>query len=48
MGQGEFKYLGYEYRATGVKASNGAPRPPASAAGGRGQGEAKQGEQKAG
>ncbi|MBB5785590.1 hypothetical protein [Jiangella mangrovi] len=48
MGQGEFKYLGYEYRATGVKAPNGAPRPPA-AAGARGQGDSvKQGEQKAG
>ncbi|TDE08206.1 hypothetical protein [Jiangella asiatica] len=47
MGQGEFKFLGYEYRATGVKAPNAAPRPP-SAAGARSQGEAKQGEQKAG
>lgn len=47
MGQGEFKFLGYEYRATGVKAPNAATRPPA-AAGARAQGEAKQGDQKAG
>ncbi|MFI5777414.1 hypothetical protein [Nocardia sp. NPDC051570] len=30
MGQGEYKYLGYQYRATGIKGDNsGAKQPPA-------------------
>ncbi|MFE7744886.1 hypothetical protein [Nocardia sp. NPDC057455] len=30
MGQGEFKYLGYVYRATGIKGDNNTPKPTAA------------------
>ncbi|MGW4330799.1 hypothetical protein ACWEKR_33555 [Nocardia sp. NPDC004573] len=34
MGQGEFKYLGYVYRATGIKGDNNTPKPNAAAGNG--------------
>lgn len=49
MGQGEFKFLGYEYRATGVKApGSGEPPRPAGRPEGSAQDAVKAGEKKAG